>query len=214
MFATIRAFIDHLITVLAGTWPASEPPEARHTAAHTALEALDPTDMIEAMLTARMIAAHNACMDGFSRAMLPEVSNTDAIRLRASAATAGRTFDAALRMLHKHRAPSPVARSRPAAAPRHMFASASHESRHNENPLEGFTPQEVADAEYALDNDPIEIARAELAQRIPLHRCHDMTMAERRIAHAPPSPRTPAQRAVTEARMMASARQRAEAMAA
>ena len=45
-----------------------------------------------------------------------------------------------------------------------------------EDSLVGFTPEEIAEAEYALDNDPIELARNELARRIPLDRCDDMTM--------------------------------------
>ena len=69
-------------------------------------------------------------------------------------------------------------------------------------------PEEIAEAEYALDNDPVELARAELGQRIPLHRAQDMTMEERRIAYAEVSERTPAQWAVASARMIAAARQR------
>jgi hypothetical protein len=210
MLSSIRAFIEHLIAILAGTWPASDAPEVRHAAARSAFEALEPADMIEAMLTARMIAAHNASMDGFARAMLPGVTDADAIRLRNSAATAGRSFDAALNMLKKHRAPPPAARTRP-AADRTAQTDQLPDTRNpwnKEHPLDGFTPEEIAEAEYALDNDPVELARAELAQRIPLHRAHDMTMEERRIAYAEQSERTPAQWAVASARMIAAAKQR------
>ena len=74
-------FLDHLIATLAGTLPDGTAEERRRTAL-AALEALQPRDMIEAMLAARMIAAHHATMDGFRRAMQPEVGDAEAVRQR------------------------------------------------------------------------------------------------------------------------------------
>ncbi len=73
--------------------------------------------------------------------------------------------------------------------------------------LVGFTPEEIAEAVYAIENDPIELARQELAERTPLHRRHDMTMEERRIAWHEQSDRTSAQLAVMAWRATASIRQ-------
>ncbi|HUD62250.1 MAG TPA: hypothetical protein VMQ99_22310 [Acetobacteraceae bacterium] len=204
-------FLERLIATLAGLWPSGSADEQRY-ATRITIEALDPRDVVEAMLAARMIAAHHASMSGFQRAAQPGVSEADATRLLTGAIAAGRSFDAALRLLDKHRAPAAAPRqpalekpadksaaSRPATSTGNVFTA--------ENPLEGFTPEEIADAEHALDNDPVELARNELAQRIPLHRYEDMTVEERRIAYAEQSDRTPAQWAVLAARMQAATRQ-------
>jgi hypothetical protein len=166
-------------------------------AAHAALAALQPRDLIEAMLAARMIAAHHASIDSYRRAMLPGVTDPDVVRLRANAVAASRSFDAALRILEKRRAPAdkPVP-SRRREAPAEARPTA-------EDALAGYTAEEIAAAEYALDNDPADLARAEVAQRIPLYRWKDMTMEERRIAYAPSAMLTPVQIAVLGVRIAA-----------
>ncbi len=197
-------FLECLISTLTGLWPSGSPDEQR-IATRATIEALGPRDVAEAMLAARMLATHHASMDAFQRAAQPGVSDADCIRLRNSAIAAGRSFDAALRLLDKRRADADKAAQPPrprAKPPVHDFMDDA------EDPLADYTPEEIAEAEYALDNDPVELARNELAQRIPLYRCQDMTMEERRIAYAERSDRTPAQWAVMSARMIAAARQR------
>jgi hypothetical protein len=188
-------FLASLITVLSGTWPASSA-EDTEMAARAALETFAPRDLAEVMLVARMIAAHHACIDGFRRAMQPGLADADAIRLRANAIAASRAFDAALRFLDKRRAADAKA-----AQPPKRAAAAAAEAPAEPDELAGYTAQEIAEAEYALDNDPAELARAELAKRIPLHMFNDMTMEERRIAYAERAPMTPVQIAVLGARI-------------
>ena len=96
------AFLDCLAETLAGTWPAPLPEDP----AATALDALEPRDLIETMLATRIIAAHHATVDSYRRAMQPGVSDADAVRLRNSAIAAARSFDTALRTLEKRRAPA------------------------------------------------------------------------------------------------------------
>ena len=202
-------FLEYLVSTLAVLWPTGSPQEQRD-ATRATLEALEPRDPAEAMLAARMIAAHHASMDAFQRAAQPEVSVADSIRLRNSAVAAGRSFDAALRLLDKRKAPPPEPRlnvPRQTAAEKRAAILTGTDLATAEEALAGFTPEEIAAAETEIDNDPIELARAELAQRIPLHRSQDMTMEERLIAYAPPSHLTPAQQAVKSARMSAAARE-------
>ena len=195
------AFLATLIENLAGTWPPGTD-EDTTMAAHTALRAMAPRDLIEAMLAGRMIAAHHASLDSFRRAMLPGLANADVTRLRASAIAAGRSFDAALRMLEQRRAAADrlAEPKRPAARPRH---ASPQDAAPVEDELAAYTHEEIAAAEHAMDNDPVVLAQAELAKRIPLHRFQDMTMDERRIAYAAPAPLTPVQIAVLGARLAA-----------
>lgn len=187
------ALLASLIEAVAGTWPA-EATEDRLQATRAALEALAPSDLVEAMLAARIIAAHHATMDGFRRAMLPDLGDPEVIRLRASAIAASRSFDAALRMLEKRRA----AADKP-AQPQTRAASVTDRLEHDE--LADYTKEEIAAAEFALDNDPIALQQAELEKRIPLHRWQDMTMEERKIAYAESPKLTPVQLAVLGARL-------------
>jgi hypothetical protein len=187
------ALLTSLIETLAGTWPAETKADAL-IAAQAALEALAPRDYLEAMLAARMIAAHHASMDGFGRAMQPGLCDADVIRLRSSAVAAGRVSDAAHRALEKGRAPA----DNP-AQPRRKTARDDPPPAHN--PLDDFTPEEIAAAEYALDNDPADLARIELEKRVPLYLRQNMTMEERRIAYAPSAMLTPVQIAVLGARL-------------
>jgi hypothetical protein len=150
------------------------------------------------MLAARMIASHHASIDSYRRAMLPGIDDSEVMRLRNNAIAAGRSFDAAYRILEKRRSPAETP-AHPAPHPRPPL----HEAAPVEDELAAFSPEEIAEAEHALDNDPADLARAELAKRIPLHMFNDMTMEERRIAYAETAPMTPAQVAVLGARMAA-----------
>ena len=189
-------FLASLVESLAGTLSAG-PGDDPVMAAHAALAALAPRDMVEAMLAARMIACHHASLDSFRRAMLPGIDDALVLRLRANAIAAGRSFDAALRILEQRRA----AAEKPAQPAPHPRPPPPQAASPVEDELAAFTPEEIAAAEYALDNDPAELARAELAKRIPLHRFQDMTMEERRIAYAEGAPMTPVQVAVLGARL-------------
>jgi len=117
------AFLASMIEAVALTFP-PETAEDPVAAAHAALAAMQPRDLIEAMLAARMIAAHHASIDSYRRAMLPGLSDPDVIRLRASAVAASRSFDAALRMLEKRRAPATSPRNPAGATPRPRRARA------------------------------------------------------------------------------------------
>ncbi len=202
-------FLECLVSTLSVLWPAGSPQDQRD-ATRATLEGLEPRDIAEAMLAARMIAAHHASMAAFQRAALPDVSITDSIRLCNSAVAAGRSYDAALRLLDKRKAPPPTPRviaPRQTAAEKRAALLMDTDLAITEQALADFTPEEIAAAEVEIDNDPIEMARAELAQRIPLHQSQDMTMEERLIAYARPSPLTPVQWAVKSARMAAAARE-------
>jgi hypothetical protein len=193
-------FLADLIEALAGTLCAGSADDAV-MAAHRALAAFAPGGLVEAILAARMIAAHHASIDSFRRAMLPGVADADAVRLRNNAIAAGRSFDAAQRILDRRRAPAGMP-----GKPAPHKGPPPHEAAPVEDELAAFTPEEIAAAEYALDNDPADLARAELAKRIPLHMFDDMTMEERRIAYAERAPMTPVQIAVLGARITASNR--------
>jgi hypothetical protein len=203
-------FLNEQIHLIASTLPPG-PAEDRAAAAQAALADIGPQDLMETMLAARMIAAHHAAMDAFARAMQPDLSDVEVVRLRSSAIAAGRSADAAQRTLDKRRAPAAApARNNPrtqatADRPaRSQSQSLSFEDCPHSGPqLADFTPEEVAAAEYELDNDPAELARAELAARVPLYRWEDMSMEQRRIAYAKPAPLTPAKIAVLGARLAA-----------
>jgi hypothetical protein len=193
MFNLPIALLASMIEAVAGTWPA-DASEDRLLAARAALEAIAPRDFVEFMLAARMIAAHHATMDGYRRAAQPNLEDVEVIRLRASAIAASRSFDAALRLLEKRRAPA----DKP-AQPRRRIAAEDPPAELDA--LAGYTAEEIAAAEYALDNDPIKLQREELEKRIPLHRYQDMTADERKIAYAPSAPLTPVQVAVLGVRL-------------
>ena len=91
----------------------------RRAMAQAATEALQPRDMVEAMLVARIVAAHHAMVDCYQRAAQPGLSDSSAVTLRNNAFAAGRSFDAAMRMLEKRRAAAAkLARSQVPAAPK------------------------------------------------------------------------------------------------
>lgn len=164
------AYLENLTETLAGACPGGSADDRRNTA-RAAIEALNPRDIIEGMLAARMIAAHHATMDGYQRAMQPGVSDAEAIRLRSNAIAAARSFDAALRTLEKRRAgeiaekpPRQSAKSAPPA------------------PLD--TPEPEVHA--PLPSKPRYVPRNKNGEPIELWRWEDMTMAQRRAAYGDP----------------------------
>jgi hypothetical protein len=169
------AFLDYLIATLAGTWPDGSA-EERRDAALAALQALQPRDMIEAMLAARMIAAHHATMDGYRRAMQPGVSDAEAVRLRNNAIAAARSFDAALRTLEKRQGPSekPSQPDRQAARVQHAPPAP---------PEPGET---LPDAETPIVRRRQYVPRNKNGEPIALWRFEDMTMAQRRATYGDP----------------------------
>ena len=203
-------FLNQQVELIASTLPSGSP-EDRVAAAHAILAEIAPRDVMEIMLAARMIAAHYAAMDGYRRAMQPGLGDADAVRLRSSAVATGRSADAAQRSLDKRRGPGLASiragsrrhdtSDRP--APARSRAGGIDEFRPSGPQLADFTPEEIAAAEFALDNDPAELARNELAGRVPLYRWEDMSMEERRIAYAKSAPLTPAMIAVLGARLAA-----------
>jgi len=188
------------IDALAHGWSAVSTDDARR-AARAAVAALAPADLIETMLAVRLVSAHHAAMDLYRRAMQPGIGNAEAVRLHAAAVAAGGTFDAVLRTLQERRAPT----EKPPRARRTAKASAEEDAA-TEDPLAGFTPEEIAAAEYALDNDPANLARAKLAERGGPVRWEDMTQEDRSITLAPSAPLTPCQIAVLGARLAAARR--------
>jgi hypothetical protein len=169
------AFLDYLIATLAGTWPDGSA-EERRDAALAALQALQPRDMIEAMLAARMIAAHHATMDGYRRAMQPGVSDAEAVRLRNNAIAAARSFDAALRTLEKRQGPAekPSQPDRQAARVQHAPPAP---------PEPGET---LPDAETPIVRRRQYVPRNKNGEPIALWRFEDMTMAQRRATYGDP----------------------------
>ena len=80
--------------------------------------AFSPSDPIEQMLAAQAVGAHNAAMERFRRAMMPEAGSEVTDRLRNSAARMGRTMRDTIKALTAHRA-RPVPANNPAQAPMH-----------------------------------------------------------------------------------------------
>ncbi len=202
--APLLAFLDSLAIMLAGTWPPGSPDPL--AAARAALADLAPRDIIEATLASRIIAAHHAELDSYRRAMQPGLNDADAARMRSNAVSAGRASEGAVRTLEKRRAPPKEAAA--ARTPRAQKAPSAPELNPVELALAPFTAEEIAAAEISLDNDPADLARNELAKRIPLGNTEDMTMEERRIAYAPRGPMTPVELAVLGARIAAGNRNR------
>jgi hypothetical protein len=166
-------FLDHLIATLAGTLPDGTAEERRRTAL-AALEALQPRDMIEAMLAARIIAAHHATMDGFRRAMQPEVGDAEAVRLRNNAIAAARSFDAALRTLEKRQGPTEQ-------------PSQPHRQAAKEQALQPEAPDTPPDADAPIAHRLQYVPRNRNGEPIALWRWEDMTMAQRRATYGDPN---------------------------
>jgi hypothetical protein len=170
-------FLDHLAAELAGAWPDGGSAEDRANAARAALEAMRPRDLIEAMLAARMLAAHHASMDGYRRAMQPDTSDADAIRLRNNAIAAARSFDTALRTLEKRQEPAEAA-SQPRRQP------ARSQRLPPTQPAASDTAPPEADA--PMPPRPQYVPRNRHGEPIALWRWEDMTMSQRRAAYGDP----------------------------
>ena len=82
-------------------------------AAIIAVTSLRPRDPIEAALAARFVALHFAVMESFHRAMLPDVTEAVAIRLRGNAITLSRLMNQTLQDLERRQA-GPAAYPHPA----------------------------------------------------------------------------------------------------
>jgi hypothetical protein len=108
LFASFVALLlDTLAKIVPGNDDDPNARTARRNIARVLFDAFQPGDAIEAALAARAVAAHHATMDGYARAAQSGVSDERAIRLRASAIAASRSFDVVLRTLDKLRKPLP-----------------------------------------------------------------------------------------------------------
>jgi hypothetical protein len=167
------AFLAQLTETLAGAMPGGSA-EERCDAARAALEALQPCDIVEAMLAARVIAAHHATMDGYRRAMQPGIGDAEAVRLRNNAIAASRSFDAALRTLDKRRqAAEPPSRSRQSpATERQEPGMAANRPAPAEDPGE--------EARMAVSRD---VPRDTSGNPVPLWRGDGVTVDQRRVSH-------------------------------
>jgi hypothetical protein len=77
---------------------------SQQQAALCAIAAFAPRDPVEAMLAARATVTHHAIMECFRRAMLPDVGDALAIRLRNNALALSRLFTTTLRELEQMQA--------------------------------------------------------------------------------------------------------------
>jgi hypothetical protein len=194
------AFLDHLTETLAGTWPAGSAEDCPK-AARAALDALQPRDIVEAMLAARMIAAHHATMDDYRRAMQPGISDADSVRLRNNAIAAARSFDAALRTLDKRRSPGTSARGQApgSSAPRIESGggqaptdkpSQPHKQAAKAQPVQPTPPaprdRPPPEADAPFPSRRQYVPRDKHGEPIKLWRWEDMTMAQRRAAYGDP----------------------------
>jgi len=75
--------------------------------AAAALRAFKPTDEIEGMLAAQVVAAHHGAMECYRRAMLPDQPSEAATRLRKDAANLSRTMADMLGALDRKRGKGP-----------------------------------------------------------------------------------------------------------
>ena len=108
LFASFLALLlDTLAKMVPGNDDDASARATRRNIARGLFDAFKPRDAIEAALAAHAVAAHHATMDGYARAAQSGVSDEKAIRLRASAIAASRSFDVVLRTLEKLRKPSP-----------------------------------------------------------------------------------------------------------
>ncbi|HEX5328494.1 MAG TPA: hypothetical protein VFW75_17700 [Acetobacteraceae bacterium] len=175
------AFLELLLDSLAETLPRAEPDTeqaraARRQAARLALEAMHPAEPLAAMLAAQAIAAHHAIMDGFRRAMQPELPPAVAARLRANATSLARMMQVTLRTLQARQAPedAPGEATVPAPAPI---------ARPSRAPRRTAAPPPMPPAEAAETDQPA-LDPAVFDDLPPVDRhWENMTMAERRAAY-------------------------------
>lgn len=95
----ITMLLDTLSIMVPDKGDGSDASAIRRDIARMLFDALKPRDAVEAMLAARVVAAHHATLDSYARAADPDASDERAIRLRANAIAASRSLDAALRTL-------------------------------------------------------------------------------------------------------------------
>ena len=77
--------------------------ERRYHAATTALAGIGPKDELEGMVAAQLVGAHNAAMECYRRAMIPEQSYEVKHQNLNQANKLSRTFAALLETLDRHR---------------------------------------------------------------------------------------------------------------
>jgi hypothetical protein len=103
--ATLAAMVRTTLDALPVSPDASaEDIAAQQQAALHAIAAFAPRDPVEAMLAARATVTHHAIMECFRRAMLPDVEDALAIRLRSNALALSRLFTTTLRELEQMQA--------------------------------------------------------------------------------------------------------------
>src|SRR6516165_3466257 len=91
---------------IGGLWMAHSEEEKRdhqRTATLLALAAIGPKDELEAMLAAQLLAAHNATMECYRRAMLPEQTFEGRSEALNQANKLSRTYAMLLDALNRHR---------------------------------------------------------------------------------------------------------------
>jgi len=91
---------------IGGLWMAHSEEEERdrqRTATLLALAAIGPTDELEAMMAAQLLAAHNATMECYRRAMLPEQTFEGRSEALNQANKLSRTYAMLLEALNRHR---------------------------------------------------------------------------------------------------------------
>ena len=184
-----RIFIKRLLRKLAATLPidAHEIPEEfaeEWEAARELFYSMQPRDPLEAALAARAVACHYRNMDMLARAAKPDVSDEKVLRLSATAAAAGRSFDAAVRMLEKRHKPAAEAAPKPTRQPARQ-------------------PEPVPEPTPVT---PVELfqPRDKYGKPIPDWRFEWMTMAQRRATYCyPRNPELEAEAIAEEEKMIA-----------
>jgi len=171
-----RIFLKRLLKKLAATLPvdAQEDPQEfaeEWEAARELFFSLQPRTPFEAILAARAVALHLRGMDLLARAARPDIPDEKAQRLTASAIAAGRSVDAAERILTKRQGKQDAA-----AKPARRAPAATRAAQ----PAE---PLPITHHEFFQPRD-------RHGKPIPDWRYEWMTMAQRRAAYA--YPRNPA----------------------
>lgn len=165
-------YLACLINSLAGTLPPEFPADARLRMAAAALEAFQPRDIVETLLAVRLIAAVHAANDSYTRAMQPNLTDTERTRLRANGVAVSRSADAAQRTLDKRRpagsTPDQVrGQGQPAATP-----------ANDAQPMFGPNAPPMCNPNYT--------PRDKYGAPIKFWRWMDMTAAQRRAAYGEP----------------------------
>ena len=171
-------FLKRLLKKLARTLPVDpqEHPEEfaeEWEAARELFFDMQPRTPLEATLAARAVALNLRSMDLLDRAARPGTTDEKAQRLTATAIAAGRSFDAALKILEKRRAKQASDTARPARTRPGMPA------RNAAQPSADQQPEPLPQADFFQPRD-------KTGQPIPNWRYEWMTMAQRRATYCYP----------------------------